>query len=137
MLYLNKPEWAERFRSPKYAVVLGRSQDLFTYTSVDVVDLVESDRAYLEHTLLPYDYIVRTAKGVTVLMPRFIDYRQRRYPTFQRYVVLHRRVSSREMVRFEGERLKFWTDPSSPVNKDEHLGLVFHSWTDDVTDKMA
>lgn len=130
VLYVNKPEWAEAFLSPKYAVVLGRSQDLFTYKSVDVVDLVKSERAYLEHTLLPYDYVRRTAKGVSVLMPRFIDYRNRRYPTFDRYIILHHRVSSRDMVRYQGEEELFWVDPSSPEIDGEHLGLVFHSWVD-------
>src|SRR2546429_5369568 len=33
-LYLNHPEWIDAFRSPHYTVVLGRSQDLFTYTSL-------------------------------------------------------------------------------------------------------
>lgn len=137
ILYLNRPEWAEQFRSPKYALVLGRSQDLFCYRSVEVIDLVESDCAYLEHTLLPYEYIGRTARGVAVLMPRFIDYRNGRYPTFERYVVLHRRISSRDMLKYKGEALTYWIDRSSPRENDEHLGLVFHSWTDDLSDGMA
>ena len=33
-LYINRPEWEAAFRSPRYAVSLGRSQDLFTYTEI-------------------------------------------------------------------------------------------------------
>src|SRR6266702_8054062 len=41
-LYLNRPEWIDAFRSPRYAVVLGRSQDLFTYTSFHTIELQQA-----------------------------------------------------------------------------------------------
>ncbi|MBE0448849.1 MAG: CRISPR-associated protein Cas5 [Actinobacteria bacterium] len=135
VLYLNRPEWAEAFRSPRYPVILGRSQDLFTYTEVDVVNLYQSDHAYFEHTLAPYSFALKTARGVVVLMPRFLDYENRRFPAFSQFVVLHRRVHSHEFLRYEGEpSLPFWVDPVSAEINGDKLGLIFHSWIEDDED---
>ncbi len=128
VLYLNRPDWAEAFRSPRYPVALGRSQDLFTYTQVNVMDLQEADHAYLEHTLAPYSFARRTAKGIALLMPRFLDYDRQRYPVFGRYIVLHRRVHSRDLLQFQGKQTSFLIDPTSPEINGDHLGLIFHSW---------
>lgn len=129
VLYINRPEWVGAFRSPRYAVVLGRSQDLFTYTEVEVIELRQADNAYFEHTLAPYSFARRTAQGIVVLMPRFLDYRRNRFPTFGRYVILHRRIHTRDFLRFEGEPpMRYWIDPTSPVIKGDHLGLAFHTW---------
>lgn len=129
VLYVNRPEWLEAFRSPCYAVALGRSQDLFTYTSVETVRLERSTHAYLEHTLAPYSLARQTGQGVVVLMPRFLDYKRNRHPTFGRYVVLHRRVHSKDLLRFGSEpEASFWVDPTSPVIEGDHLGLLFHTW---------
>ncbi len=127
-LYANRPEWAEAFRHPRYAVALGRSQDLFTYTAVEVVELRRSGHAYFEHTLAPYSFARRTAMGFTVLMPRFLDYARNRFPSFGRYVVIHRRVHSRDFIRFDGEELSFWVDPESEEVAGDLLGLTFHTW---------
>ncbi len=130
-LYLDRPEWLDPFRQPRYAVCLGRSQDLFTYRRVEVVELVPTTQAYLDHTLLPYDYARRTAAGHTVLMPRYLDYRRRRDPMFERYVVLHRRVHMRDFLRLKGESPpEVWADPTEPTVDGEPLGLVFLSWVD-------
>jgi len=130
-LYLNHPEWLKAFRQPHYAVCLGRSQDLFTYRRVEVVDLEHTSQAYLEHTLLPYDYAHRTAAGHTVLMPRYLDYRRKRHPTFERYVVLHRRVHTRDFLHFEGDPLpELWADPTEPYVAGDPLGIVFLSWVE-------
>jgi len=140
VLYLNRPEWAEAFRHPRYPVVLGRSQDLFTYTSIEVVDLEQATSAYFEHTLAPYSFARRTTRGVVVLMPRFLDYRHNRHPTFGRYVVLRRRVHSREFLRFAGEpEMCFWIDPTAPEVNGDRLGLAFHTWVgdDDSTLRLA
>lgn len=132
VLYLNRPEWAEGFRNPRYPVVLGRSQDLFTYSQIEVITLQESNRAYLEHTLAPYRLARRTGMGVVVLMPRFLDYYNQRHPTFNRYVILHRRAYSRDLLRYEEETpLSFLVDPTSPVVEGDHLGLLFHTWVGD------
>ena len=74
MLYINRPEWAAAFRSPRYAVTLGRSQDLCSYTSIEEVELEETRDVYLEHTLLPYEMATQTVAGIVTLMPRWLDY---------------------------------------------------------------
>jgi CRISPR-associated protein Cas5t len=133
-LYLNRPEWVDAFRSPYYTVVLGRSQDLFTYTSVEVIDLVRSEQVYFEHTLAPYQATQHMASGYALLMPRYLDYARNRQPTFARYVVLTRRVES--WLRFEGQAdlPEFWVDPTSPEIKGAHLGLWFHTFVGDYDD---
>ncbi|RME80658.1 MAG: CRISPR-associated protein Cas5 [Caldilineae bacterium] len=131
-LYVNRPDWLDAFRRPRYAVALGRSQDLFTYTQIQTVELEARQKAYLEHTLLPYDFARHTAAGRVVLMPRWLGH-ERRQPRFQRYVVLNRRVHTNQFYRFQGEaQAEFWTDPTAPKFEGDPLGLVFLSWTDRV-----
>lgn len=137
VLYLNRPDWLAAFRSPCYAVVLGRSQDLCTYTDVRVVSLTTADTAYFEHTLAPYEFTMRSPRGYAVLMPRFLDYRRRRQPVFGRYVILQQRVHTADgddYVRLGTEQ--YWTDPTTPVDRGAHLGLLFHSFSGE-TDATA
>ncbi len=129
-LYINKPEWYQKFHSPKYPVALGRSQDLFAYTDVQVMDLAQSHQAYFENTLLPYEMGLRAGTGYAVLMPRYLDYERRRTPTFERYYVLRRRVFSSDFIKIRGDEDVFWVDPSSEEVKGSKLGLVFHSFVD-------
>lgn len=131
-LYLNQPQWLDAFRSPRYAVALGRSQDLFTYGRVEVVELQPADEAYFEHTLLPYDVNRHTGRGLAVLMPRYVDGANRRQPTFERYLVVQERVASTDFLYF-GERPpgRFWVDPDSPEHNGLRLGLSFLSFIDD------
>jgi CRISPR-associated protein Cas5t len=129
VLYLDRPDWLEAFRHPHYTVVLGRSQDLFTYRAVEIVELHPTERAYLEHTLLPYDYAKRTAAGQSVLMPAWLDHQRRRFPTFERYVVLHRRVHSRDLLRWPDDPgPELWADPTEPEIQGDPLGLAFLTW---------
>jgi CRISPR-associated protein Cas5t len=137
VLYLNRPEWEGAFRSPRYPVVLGRSQDLCWYTSIEVIDLIGSDQVYLEHTLLPYRMATQTALGIVILMPRWLDYQRNRRPTFARYLVLERRVSSADFLRFGGERLRFFADPTAARINGQHLGLVWHTFTGDDDEALA
>ncbi len=136
-LYINQPEWEAAFRSPRYPVVLGRSQDLFTYTSVSVIDVEQAERAYFEHTLVPYEMALQIQRGVTVLMPRYLDYTRRRTPVFDRYVTLHERVLlppevDENVYRFSHLRYgPYWVDPTTPQVKGAHLGLVFLSFTEE------
>jgi CRISPR-associated protein Cas5t len=133
-LYINRPEWLSMFQSPRYAVVLGRSQDLFTYTSVEVIQLEQSERAYFGHTVLPYEMALQARRGVTVLMPRFIDYNRNRHPTFQRYFVVQEPVvlPNEEGLRFAEARYgPYWTDPYAPKFRDAPLGLIFLSFVGD------
>lgn len=128
-LYLTRPEWIEMFRHPRYAVVLGRSQDLFTYTSVEQVELQLSTDVYFEHTLLPYDMAVQVGQGITELLPRYIDYERKRTPTFARYLLLENRVHSRDLWLEDGqEQRAFWFDPYSRGVNGDQLGLVFHTF---------
>jgi CRISPR-associated protein Cas5t len=131
-LYVNRPEWAPAFRSPHYAVVLGRSQDLCTYTHVSVVELEQAERAYFEHTLAPHEMALRTLRGVTVLMPRYLDYARNRTPIFWRYVVIGKRVMSDKFVQFSDRpNGPYWVDSTTSEVKGAHLGLAFLSFTGD------
>ncbi len=128
-LYLNRPEWIDAFRSPRYAVVLGRSQDLFVYTSIQTIELQQVERAYFEYTLLPYDMAVEVGSGITELLPRYLDYERKRTPTFARYLLLEHRVYSDDFWKFEKEATNtYWVDPTSPLEKEAHLGLNFHTF---------
>lgn len=130
VLYINRPEWEPAFRSPHYAVLLGRSQDLFTYTSVRVVDLEQAPQAYFEHTLLPYSATQYTSRGYAVQMPRYLDYHEQRRPTFGRYFIVHDRLDSKQFLWFgEKPSEKYWIDPTSPKVSGVHLGLAFISFT--------
>ncbi|MDA8186708.1 MAG: CRISPR-associated protein Cas5 [Dehalococcoidales bacterium] len=139
VLYINRPDWEDAFRSPHYPVVLGRSQDLFTYTKVSVIELQRSTAAYFEHTLAPYHMALQAVRGYVVLMPRFLDYQNKRAPTFARYLVLQRRARAENLLRFEGLDVPstFWTDPSSPEDDGAHLGLTFHSFVGDYNDSIG
>lgn len=128
VLYLNRPEWLEAFRAPRYPVVLGRSQDLACYTSIEVIDLERRSNVYFEHTLLPYQMATQTSVGVVSLMPRWLDYWNNRQPTFDRYVLLQQRVSSERLVLYEHSAAEYWADPSVPQIKGAALGLCFHSF---------
>ena len=134
-LYINRPEWIEAFRSPCYAVVLGRSQDLFTYTSVEIIELEQAERAYFEHTLLPHDMALQIGRGITVTMPRFLDYHRNRAPTWQRYVIHNRGrviLPDEASLRFSHiEYGPYWIDPTTPEVKGAHRGLHFLSFVDE------
>lgn len=135
VLYLNQPEWRDAFHSPHYAVSLGRSQDLFTYTSIEVIGLEQAENVYFEHTLLPYNINRHTGRGFAVLMPRYIDGADRRRPTFERYVVVQDRIRTddpRDFLWF-GERppTRYWIDPQSAPVDGLQLGLSFLDFVDD------
>jgi CRISPR-associated protein Cas5t len=126
-LYLNQPDWLEHFRAPRYPVVLGRSQDLATYTRIAVVELEERDDAYYEHTLLPWAWRVRTGRGVTVTMPRFVDYHNNRQPQFDRYVALTTRDV---LLRYERDPLTHWVDPNTETWRGCQRGVAWHRFVE-------
>jgi len=132
-LYINKPDWESFFRSPVYTVVLGRSQDLFTYTNISVITPQQTDKAYFEHTLLPYSASCYTNRGYAVLMPRYLDYDNKRYPMFSRYFIIHDRIDSRQNFLWFGEdkSVNYWIDPTSPQIDGAFLGLAFLSFIGD------
>ncbi len=136
-LYLNKPEWEKAFRSPYYPVILGRSQDLFTYNSISVIEIIKDTKAYFENTLLPYKMVFQTGRGYAVLLPRFIDYHKSRSATFARYIILKDRVYTSNFLKFSGiqEENYYWIDPTSSENNGAYLGLAFHTFVGDYDDK--
>lgn len=129
-LYLTRPEWIEAFRRPRYAVVLGRSQDLFTYTDVEEIELQQADHAYFEHTLLPYSMAPDVQQGVTELLPRYLDYGRKRTPSFARYLLLQNRVQS-DTFWGESEQHTYWIDPTSKQIDGAYMGLMFHTFVGD------
>lgn len=128
VLYLNRPEWEPAFRSPRYPVVLGRSQDLCWYSSVSVTDLAEREQVYFEHTLLPYGMATQTAVGVVTLMPRWLDYRRNRQPSFARYLLLQRRITSVDLLHYQTAPASYLVDPSATIASGLALGLIFHTF---------
>lgn len=136
-LYLNRPDWLPAFRSPHYAVALGRSQDLCWYSSVAIVDLVEREQVAFEHTLLPYDMAVQTPAGVVALMPRWLDYQRNRRPTFARYVLLQRRLASASFLQFGDAQQRFWCDEAEHGHDGLSLGLIFHTFTGNADEALA
>jgi CRISPR-associated protein Cas5t len=125
-LYLNQPDWLPAFRSPHYAVILGRSQDLFTYTIVETVELAQADHAYFEHTLLPYSANRRTSRGYAVLMPRYVDNFAGRRPSFARYFIVQERIHSSQFLWFGARSPEsYWIDPTTSSSKGDYLGLHF------------
>lgn len=137
-LYINQPQWEAAFRDPHYAVVLGRSQDLFTYSEVSVLDLETATSAYFEHTLLPHEMALQTRRGITVLMPRYLDYAHNRRPYFSRYVVLQERVFSQRFYAFDAAPAgPYWIDPTSETHEGAQRGLAFLSFTGDESESIT
>jgi CRISPR-associated protein Cas5t len=133
LLYLNRLDLADAFRSPRYPVVLGRSQDLCTYPphAIKVVTLEQCDTAYYEHTLLPLSMAARTRRGITVTMPRYVDYWRGRQPHFAQYLVLNERVvSNTSALQTFGSSEPIWCDPTVPAYKDHPRAVVWHTFTD-------
>ncbi|MEW6623319.1 MAG: type I-B CRISPR-associated protein Cas5b [Bacillota bacterium] len=124
-LYLNKPEWDKAFKSPKYPVVLGRSQDLFTYTDVKVIELRQEQGAYFENTLAPYSMILEVGKGIVELMPRYLNYHVNREPIFSRYLLIKQRIKSTDLLQYNSQQ--YLVDPDSPEYDGLYFGTLFHS----------
>ncbi len=122
-LYLNKTEWLESFRNPAYAVVLGRSQDLFSYTDVRVIDAPEVP-AYVEHTLLPFGF-QGPSRGNSVVMPRFIHYERGREAEFEPYIVVQDRIFPAEPLPVDPES----DERLAPDGQRRKRGIVLHRFT--------
>ena len=138
-LYLYPSDLAEAFRYPVFCVNLGRSQDLASITSVKEVELARAKGAYLEQTLLPFTMRPLLGRGVTVLMPRYIEPPPDREPHFSRYIMLFDPVYAGEvshtnrMLYYEGLSPEEWLidQYSPPKNDGVKRGLVFHSFVGD------
>ncbi len=130
-LYLDRLDLADAFRSPRYAVVLGRSQDLCSYppNSVQIVTLEQRDNVYYEHTLLPIEMATRSPRGVVVLMPRYVDYHEQRSPNFGQYLVLNERVMSKHLLTYAATQPE-WCDPSAPLQDNHGRAIVWHHFVE-------
>lgn len=135
-LYINKPEWKKFFLSPTYPVILGRSQDLFTYTNITVLELEQAGEAYFQNTIAPYSMITQIGKGVVELMPCFLDYNKNREPLFSRYLLLAQRVKSPDFINFQKKK-NYWVDPVSPIIDSLKQGLFFHSFIGDENETIT
>lgn len=130
-LYLDRVDLLSAFRSPRYAVALGRSQDLMMYTRIEIVTLVRADSAYFEGTLLTLEDAARLGTGFTaVTMPRYVN--ERREPDWEQYAMLRQRVVYPQdtTIQLAGE-INFWVDldtPEYPRHPDVHRAVVFHSF---------
>lgn len=126
VLYLDAPGRADEiyraFRTPRYAISLGRSQDLASIRHVDLIEPSEGDQGYVEGTLLPQDERDRFPSAASMMMPRYIDPNDRRRVQWSAYLTLLPRnlvvpglpdemTAARRPAR-EGER--FSLDPDSP-----------------------
>lgn len=136
-LYLYPSELVNAFRNPAFCVVLGRSQDLASIVSTETVELKKAKGAYLEQTLLPFSMRPMLARGVTVLMPRYIEPPPERRPHFGRYIMLFDMVyagdvsHSNRLLQRQGPG-EWLVDPFSPKKHDGvKRGLVFHSFVGD------
>lgn len=141
-LYLASPSLHEQlhraFRSPAFALSLGRSQDLAEVTGVESIELQEAPSAYYEGTLLPFTWRPGTPRGVTALLPHRIGPPPEREPVFERYIVVRERVyaGARGETRSEGRVItayaaiptKHWIDPTTEADGDSRLGVVLHAW---------
>jgi len=137
-LYLDPPHFVEVFRNPAFCVNLGRSQDLASIKSAKVVELEKARGAYLEQTLLPFTMRPFLGRGVTVLMPRYIEPPPEREPHFGKYIMLYDLIYAGEvshtnrLIEHEGRSPEEWlTDPDSPQHEGVKRGLIFHSFAGD------
>jgi CRISPR-associated protein Cas5t len=134
LLYLDQPRYRDRFEVPQFPVVLGRSQDVACYVRVEEVTLVPADRAYFEHTILPFEFRRRTGRGTTVLMPRYVSPPPARDAHFDPFIVLQERVfydpqgggeaDGSLMLAVDRQPLDLLVDPES----QEHRGMRRAVW---------
>jgi CRISPR-associated protein Cas5t len=132
-LYLDNLDWENQFRSPRYAMVLGRAQDLMTITEVSIVELMESEQRFYCGTLLTlHDAALIGGPSFAVTMPRYID--ENRRPTWGQYGVLpdsskpHIYPQPQDLLL--GDMLEKWVDPSAkhPYTQGLYRAVVWHTW---------
>jgi CRISPR-associated protein Cas5t len=142
-LYLssaNLLRYYQAFREPRYAVVLGRSQDLATYTSVELVELEQNEAGYFENTILPHSYRNLTNAGVLTQMARYIDPDDRRMVDWDIYVTLEtskkpvftssdlKARNRTDSVFVEPGQVPFWVDPHTEVKNGRQRIVLFQTF---------
>ncbi len=140
-LYLTAPDlesYKKAFRQPRYAVVLGRSQDLATYTEVNEITLEQSENGYFEGTILPGEFRDRTNAGVLIQMPRFINPQERREVDWEMYMALEKRIFTSADQAVTRRGAKVWNgpanegwlvDPTSPLKDGLRRIVYLHDFT--------
>lgn len=146
VLYITELGLLDALRQPHYSLVLGRSQDLITYCSVEQVNLVRATAGYFEGTLLPLDMIPRLNKtAIAVTMPRYIDARRRvqwgNYGMLLEIAVYPPPIDSSVLdlddeepgLQFEGDDFQLWVDPDfvHPKNKSLKRAVWLHSFLEE------
>lgn len=125
--------WA--FRRPVYPVVLGRSQDLMTYTDIRIVDLIEAEAAYFEGTLLPPEMAAAVeGNTVTYTLARYID--EWRQPQWARFAALigRGRFPAEGYLLPEGVPSRVWADADFreyPGHPELPRGVWFHAFVEE------
>lgn len=134
VFYLDNTELMGNFLSPQNAVVLGRSQDLMTYTDVSIVTLEQAERAWYGDTLISLDQArLLGGRSYAVTMPRFLG--KERVPVWDQYAVLRGRVRypgpDTGLRWVDAELPDIWIDPE-PEARDAASGLqrgiIWHKW---------
>lgn len=130
--------WLRCLREPAYPVILGRSQDLCAYRSVEEVELESSEDAYLDPGLLPWDLRAHLPAGISCQMPQYVDPNDRRRVRWARYVVLDERVwwgkassaprGAPQALRRQGSP-PLMVDPTTPEWSGARRAVVFQPWT--------
>lgn len=143
-LYIHAPQILDvlykSFQEPRYAVILGRSQDLAAYRNVKIIQLEKSVQGYFENTLLPWSFRTRTVIGTTVLMPRFIKPEDRSQVEWERYIILEHRVfygiseeaGAKTIIKYETDE-PVWIDPETHEIKGTKRGIAWHSFVGEKT----
>ena len=123
----------DAFRVPRYLPVLGRSQDIVGYRSVDRVQLHKRRTGRFDESLLPQAVRDRLRFGPTIHMPRFVDPDNRTEVLWDWFVALDQATPVGPGEQFEPEEGEmFWADPDTrnPATGRERL-LIFHAFTSD------
>lgn len=129
-LYLNNVALAPAFRSPRYAVTLGRSQDLFSYTRVTEIDLQEATSAYIDRTLLPGGLGRWSGSGIAVAMPRYIDYSRGRRVSFGQYVMVPTMLRP-DLTPHPPPGDAYLIDPETEERDGCRRAVILHRFVDD------
>lgn len=125
------------FRSPRFMVLFGRSQDLAGYRRVEIIETEDADRGYVEGSLLPLDEGSRFRMAYPMIMPRYINPEDRRQVAWSSYLMLAGRATvepeadpgpARAVTR-PGER--FDVDPASPEVRSLQRILLWHQFVEE------
>ncbi|HVZ59610.1 MAG TPA: type I-B CRISPR-associated protein Cas5b [Terriglobales bacterium] len=127
-------QFRNAFRNPYFSYILGRSQDLATCHSAEIVDLATSADAFFENTLVPFDWRPSVLPGITVLLPAAIDYSRGRLSVQERYLQITKpllRVFPRCEDLIDREKLpsEFLVDSADTRTISGHvLARGLHFW---------